>query len=368
MSRVVKIVRKRIVKLFHSIRSRFVFVFAVISALIVAFSLFIELLQPTFPVFIGLVIGSAVVTGAAGFILGVQICRPVGRLITASKKIAEGYSSPDIGPIQDNEIGTLQKTFLEMVSTLKLRDKRLEEDKENKLIQSEKQASIGRLAAGVAHEINNPLTGVLTFTHLLLRRKDLPGDVKQDLKTIADSTELVRDIVKGLLDFSRQTEINPVPTDINNLIQNTIQLVGNQALVKGVMLCFNPQDNLPKKTVDKNQIESVILNMLINAIDSTEKGGHVVISTALALPAELKPYAKQGIEIKISDTGCGIPQKNLNKLFEPFFTTKEVGKGTGLGLAVSYGIIERHGGTIRVKSKEGEGTTFTIWFPPDTNI
>ena len=352
--------------MFHSIRSRFLFVFAVVSALIVAFSLFIEWIQPSFPIFIGLIIGSAMITGAIGYLLGRQICQPIGRLITASRQMPDGDLKSTIGPVQDNEIGTLQRTFIEMASNLKKRDKRIEEEKENKLLQSEKQASIGRLAAGVAHEINNPLTGVLTFTHLLLRRKDLPEEVTQDLQTIADSTELVRDIVKGLLDFSRQTEINPVPTDINNLIQNTIQLVGNQALVKGVLLCFNPHDNLPKKVVDKNQIESVILNMLINAIDSTEKGGHIVISTDLALPPELKPYAKRGLEIKISDTGCGIPPENLNKLFEPFFTTKEVGKGTGLGLAVSYGIIERHGGTIRVKSKVGEGSTFIIWLPLDT--
>lgn len=352
--------------MFHSIRSRFLIIFAVVSALIVAFSLFTEWIQPSFPIFIALVVGSAVVTGSIGFLLGRQICRPVNRLISASKQISGGDLTPVIGPIQNNEIGTLQKTFIEMASNLKQRGQRLEEDKENKLLQSEKQASIGRLAAGVAHEINNPLTGVLTFTHLLLRRKELPDDVKQDLQTIADSTELVRDIVKGLLDFSRQTEINPVPTDINKLIQNTIQLVGNQALVKGVLLCFNPHENLPKKVVDKNQLESVVINMLINAIDSTEKGGHIVISTALALPPEMKPYAKRGLEIKISDTGCGIPPENLNKLFEPFFTTKEVGKGTGLGLAVSYGIVERHGGTIHVKSKVDEGSTFIIWLPLDT--
>lgn len=349
----------------HSIRSRFLIIFAVVSALIVTFSLFIEWLQPGFPVFIALVLGSAVVTGGIGLLLGTQICRPINKLIAASREIPQGDPAALIGPIQNNELGTLQETFLQLASNLKLRDKLIKEEKENRLIQSEKQASIGRLAAGVAHEINNPLTGVLTFTHLLLRRKDLPEDVKQDLRTIADSTELVRDIVKGLLDFARQTEINPVQTDINRLINNTIQLAGNQALVKGVLLCFHPDGNLPTKVLDKNQMESVILNMLINAIDSTEKGGHIVISTNLALPPEIKPYAEQGIEIKITDTGCGIPPENLNKLFEPFFTTKEVGKGTGLGLAVSYGIIERHGGTINVKSKINEGSIFTIWLPLD---
>jgi two-component system NtrC family sensor kinase len=250
-----------------------------------------------------------------------------------------------------------------MTHSLRRRDEQIHRASESKLLQSEKQASIGRLAAGVAHEINNPLTGVLTFTHLLLKRKDLDEEMREDLATIASSTERVREIVKGLLDFSRQTQMRPQLVDINELVKHTITLVGNQALVKGVMLCFNPQEDLPKRTVDKNQMESVFINILINAIDSTPKGGHIVVTTSMGLPGEIKPYPKKGIEISITDTGSGIPPEHLNKLFDPFFTTKEVGKGTGLGLAVSYGIIEKHGGTIRVKSKVGEGSTFFIWLP-----
>ncbi len=308
-------------------------------------------------------VGSMLIAAAIGSLIAHAIYRPVYDLIEASREVSRGNLNPEIEPISKDELGVLQRTFLEMTRSLRRRDEQIHRASETKLLQSEKQASIGRLAAGVAHEINNPLTGVLTFTHLLLKRKDLDEEMREDLTTIAISTERVREIVKGLLDFSRQTEMRPQLVDINELIKHTITLVGNQALVKGVMLCFHPQENLPKRTVDKNQMESVLINILINAIDSTPKGGHIVVTTSTGLPGEIKPYPKKGIEISIADTGSGIPPEHLNKLFDPFFTTKEVGKGTGLGLAVSYGIIEKHGGTIRVKSKVGEGSTFIIWLP-----
>ncbi len=308
-------------------------------------------------------VGSMLIAAAIGSLIAHAIYRPVYNLIEASREVSRGNLNPEIEPISKDELGVLQRTFLEMTRSLRRRDEQIHRASETKLLQSEKQASIGRLAAGVAHEINNPLTGVLTFTHLLLKRKDLDEEMREDLTTIASSTERVREIVKGLLDFSRQTEMRPQLVDINELIKHTITLVGNQALVKGVVLCFHPQENLPKRTVDRNQMESVLINILINAIDSTPKGGHIVVTTSTGLPGEIKPYPKKGIEISIADTGSGIPPEHLNKLFDPFFTTKEVGKGTGLGLAVSYGIIEKHGGTIRVKSKVGEGSTFIIWLP-----
>jgi two-component system NtrC family sensor kinase len=244
-----------------------------------------------------------------------------------------------------------------MLTSLQERDKR----SEIKLLQSEKQASIGKLAGGVAHEINNPLTGIFTFTHMLLRQKDLPAEVRSDLETIAQETERVRKIVKGLLDFSRQTELDREPTDVNRLVRYTLSLVENQALIKGINLNFEPGEELPMITLDRNQMQSVLLNIIINALDATEPGGSITIATGIGVSAS-KPDQK-GVEITCTDTGCGIPSENLDKLFDPFFTTKEIGQGTGLGLAVSYGIIEGHGGTIWVQSKVGRGSTFTIWLP-----
>lgn len=312
-------------------------------------------------VFILITLAGVIVAVGFGFLMANRIMHPVRQLIQASMEVSGGNLRPNIGPVSKNEIGVLQKTFSEMLSSIRERDRRRQAESESKLLQSEKQASIGRLAAGVAHEINNPLTGVLTFTHMLLRRKDLEEDVRTDLQTIAKETERVRAIVKGLLDFSRQTVLEPEPTDINKLVRSAIALVDNQALVKGLSLEFIPTEGLPVRTVDRNQLQSVLLNMIINSIDATEPGGSIKVRTGFSIS---KGKTEQdGIEISITDTGCGISKENLTRLFDPFFTTKDVGDGTGLGLAVSYGIIERHGGTIRVQSEVNKGSTFTIWLP-----
>ncbi|MGM0382831.1 MAG: sensor histidine kinase, partial [Thermodesulfobacteriota bacterium] len=273
-------------------------------------------------------------------------------------EVSEGSLKPEIGPIsKDKEMRVLQNTFKDMVESMGRR--RIEA--ENRLIQSEKQASIGKLAAGVAHEINNPLTGVLTYTHMLLRRKDIEDDIRSDLQIIAESTERVRNIVKSLLDFSRQTKLDKESIEINKLVSSAISLMENQALVKGVSITFSPGENLPMLTLDRSQFQSVLLNIIINALDATEPGGSITIHTATAVSAGDSGH--RGVEITIADTGSGIPPDNLDKLFDPFFSTKEVGQGTGLGLSVSYGIIQRHGGTIRVQSELEKGSTFFIWIP-----
>jgi two-component system NtrC family sensor kinase len=310
----------------------------------------------------------AVITGAGmalaiglGYVIANKMNRPVKELIQASAQVSQGNLSPQMGPISTSEIGVLQKTFKQMLTSLQERDKRQRAESEIKLLQSEKQASIGKLAGGVAHEINNPLTGIFTFVHMLLRRKDIPEDFRSDLETIAQETERVRKIVKGLLDFSRQTELDREPTDVNRLVRSTISLVENQALIKGVNLTFEPGEDLPMITLDRNQMQSVLLNIIINALDATEPGGSITVATDIGLSGS--KGGQKGVEVVVTDTGCGIPSENLDKLFDPFFTTKEIGQGTGLGLSVSYGIVERHGGNIWVQSQVGRGSTFTIWLP-----
>lgn len=330
-------------------------------------SKYVDIRRGIVRVFVLITAAGVALAVALGFLLGQRLLDPVQRLIDVSHRVSKGDLSADVGPFSQSEIGVLQRTFQEMLASLRERDRHQKAESELKLLQSEKQASVGRLAAGVAHEINNPLTGVLTFTHLLLRRTDLSEEVRADLQTIADATERVRKIVKGLLDFSRQSRLEPQLTDVNELIESTIPLVANQALVKGVVFCFDAGQGIPKRTLDRNQFQSVLLNIILNAIDATERGGHINISSRLA-EAAAGPGGEtvKGIEISISDTGCGIPPENLDRLFDPFFSTKEVGKGTGLGLSVSQGIVERHGGRIRVQSKLGEGSTFTIWLPLDS--
>ncbi|MFA5904376.1 MAG: ATP-binding protein, partial [Desulfobacula sp.] len=301
------------------------------------------------------ILASVVIALLMGIVLTQRIMRPVHRLIKASQQVSDGNVSPDIGPMsKDKEMAVLQATFKKMVESMKRR--RMES--QTKIIQSEKQASIGQLAAGVGHEINNPLTGVLTYTHMLLRRKDIPEDIRSDLNVIAESTERVRKIVKGLLDFSRQTRLDPEPIDINRLATTTIKLMENQALLKGVLVQFNPGKDIPVMVIDRSKIESVLLNILINALDATRPGDTITVQTTTAVST--MDVSHMGVEIVITDTGSGIPPENLNKLFDPFFSTKEVGKGTGLGLSVSYGIVKEHGGTIRVQSEMGKGSAFFI--------
>jgi two-component system NtrC family sensor kinase len=304
-----------------------------------------------------IVIG-AVVAIVTGYGISFQIMKPIHRLMRASREVAGGSVTPDIGPIsRDPDIAILQTTFNDMVEAVKRR----RSESRSQILHSEKQASVGRLAAGVAHEINNPLTGVLTYTHMLLRRGDLSDDIRADLAVIAESTERVRKIVKGLLDFSRQTRLDKEPADINRLIEATLKLVENQALLKGVTLVFEAGENLPMIKLDRSQIQSVLLNMVINAIDATKPSDTITLKTAETLSAS--DTGHRGIEIMIADTGCGISPENLNKIFDPFFSTKEVGKGTGLGLSVSFGIVKEHGGNIRVQSDAGKDTTFHVWLP-----
>jgi two-component system, NtrC family, sensor kinase len=311
--------------------------------------------------FIMITIGGMALAVGLGYIIADRLSRPVKELIEVSKQVSNGNLSPEITTISKTEIGVLQKTFKEMLASLRERDQRQRAESETKLLQFEKQASIGKLAGGVAHEINNPLTGIFTFTHMLLKRSDLPEDVRNDLETISQATERVHKIVKGLLDFSRQTELDREPTDVNRLVRTTISFIENQALIKGVNLRFEKGEGLPTITLDKNQMQGVLLNIIINALDATQAGGHVTVTTGIGMSADKS--SPKGIEIICNDTGCGIEPDNLDKIFDPFFTTKEVGQGTGLGLSVSYGIVERHGGSIRVLSKVGRGSTFIIWLP-----
>jgi two-component system, NtrC family, sensor kinase len=222
------------------------------------------------------------------------------------------------------------------------------------LLQAEKLAAIGKLAAGVAHEINNPLTGVLTFSSLML--KALPEDdpKRGDLQVVVNETLRCREIVKGLLDFARQTKPNKQMIGLNRVVEDSLLLVRNQALFMNLGLKLDLDPGVPSIMADQDQLRQVVLNVVVNAAEAMPHGGELSVSTRY-------DDAKAEVELRVADTGSGVAEEIRRKLVEPFFTTKKT--GTGLGLSIAYGIVEHHGGTIRFESEQGRGTTVVIRFP-----
>lgn len=227
---------------------------------------------------------------------------------------------------------------------------------QKQLAQSEKMASLGQLAAGVAHEINNPLTGVLFYASLLLERQDLDTDAKEDLNYIVDDANRCKNIVKSLLVYSRSTDSNKRIIQINEIVEQSLKLIRDQKKFRNIQIRRYLADEMMLINADTNKLNQVIINLVINAADAMHGTGKITLHTY-----KDKPHKKVFLEVK--DTGAGIPRENLSKIFDPFFTTKEVGKSTGLGLSIVYGIIEEHGGRISVKETGSKGTTFIIEFP-----
>jgi two-component system NtrC family sensor kinase len=224
------------------------------------------------------------------------------------------------------------------------------------LVNSEKMASLGKLAAGIAHEINNPMGGILIYSSLLMEALEGKDSKRQDLEKIVQEATRCKEIVKSLLEFSRQTEPKMEPTNINKAITDDLFFLENQALFYNIEIVKNLPPELPRIRGNASQLKQVFMNIIVNAAEAMHGTGTLTITTGLSRD-------EKEMWIDFADTGEGIPQENLSKIFDPFFTTKEVGKGTGLGLSTSYGIIDGHGGRIDVKSQVGEGTTFRIELP-----
>ena len=222
------------------------------------------------------------------------------------------------------------------------------------LMQQEKLASIGRLSAGVAHEINNPMTTILTSAMLL--QEDLAEDdpMRQELELIASETMRCRKIVTSLLNFARQSQPDKRLNDLNQMINECILLTQKQAAFKDIAIRYDTKPGIPPIWFDKGQIEQAIINLILNAVEATASGGTITVSTDCC-------DQEERARIDICDTGEGITKENLDKIFDPFFTTKT--SGTGLGLAITHGIIEQHGGRIEVDSELGKGTCFAIYLP-----
>jgi signal transduction histidine kinase len=292
--------------------------------------------------------------------LATSIATPIRTLEKIAKKIAEGDFSETIEVKGKDELASLETAFNQMEDKLKNALGSLEfaitrlREKQAQLVEAEKLAAVGKLAAGIAHEINNPLTSVLTFSYLMLEQCPKDDPRCKTLKMMTRETERARNIVRQLLNFGRETIIKPVKINVNQPVGEIIDSLIAQEAFKDISLKVDLAENLPDIHADPAQIGQVVLNMALNAIHAITPPGTIEISTRAK---------DRFVEIIFCDTGQGIPEKHLNKIFDPFFTTKDSSKGTGLGLAVSYGIIKKHDGDIAVMSTIGKGTTFIVRLP-----
>jgi len=292
--------------------------------------------------------------------LAMSIVTPLRKLERITNKIANGDFSESIQVTGEDEIASLSISFNQMEEKLRDSMNSLEyaieklQEKQAQLVAAEKLASVGILAAGIAHEINNPLTSVLTFSNLMLEQCPPDDPRHEKLKLMARETERARNIVRQLLSFAKEAPIKLVRIDLNRQINEVVDSLKAQGAFKDIELVVGLSEDIPEMRADPALIGQVILNMLLNAIHAIVPPGRIEIATR---------HAEGLAEITISDTGRGIPEDHIGKIFDPFFTTKEVNKGTGLGLAVSYGIIKKHGGNIDVTSTLGKGTTFIVKLP-----
>ena len=298
--------------------------------------------------------------GAASMCLFYFIARNISvsvhKLVLASREVARGNLDARVAIASQDELHELADTFNSMASSLKKRDEKLKEFARNKIMQSERLAVIGQLAAGVAHEMNNPLTGIVTYSHLLLERADVRDSTKEFLRKIATQADRCRGIVRGLLDFSRPKKPDKRSCNLNLVLQECVSLVENQSLFHNIKVEKNFQRNLPLVVADPSLIQQVFMNLIINAAEAMDGNGRMDLTTRLEPDGEF-------VEILFADSGHGISEENQERIFDPFFTTKEVGHGTGLGLAISFGIVKEHEGTIAVESEPGKGATFTVRLP-----
>jgi two-component system NtrC family sensor kinase len=309
---------------------------------------------------------------ALTYVLTRTMIHPLEEMVAATKRIAGGDLDVTVNVVSRDEVGDLAVSFNNMLASLKTMNNEVQEwghtleekvrdrtaelvDVQARMAQSEKLASIGRLAAGVAHGINNPLGGILSLTMLALEDVGPDHPLRGDLDLIVKQTLRCREIVKGLLDFSRQSETRAARTDVNPVIDNTLALLERQAIFHNIRTERRLADDLPPVFIDPGQLQEVVINLTLNAADAMEENGELTVETTSNRSAG-------EVIIRISDTGKGIAPDDMPFIFEPFFTTKKVGHGTGLGLAIVHGVVTRAGGKVEVTSVPG-ATTFTIRLP-----
>ncbi|MBI9072256.1 MAG: HAMP domain-containing protein [Melioribacteraceae bacterium] len=319
---------------------------------------------------------------SVGLMIFIMVHQPVKKVIIGTKEVSSGNLNYKINCNNKNEIGSLARSFNRMTDDLNSAkkeitawsdelEKRVEEKTEElkktqaRIIHIEKMASLGKLSATVAHELNNPLAGILTYSKLIQKKLNKEGvhlaekeALLKYLGMIESESGRCGSIVKNMLLFSKKQDIEFKKLDINKVIDSTIHLVDHHLKINNISLNTNLAENLPLISIDENQIKQALLAIYLNAVEAIEKDG------TLSVKSELNIKTNRVI-ISIQDNGRGIPEKIKSQIFEPFFTTKNAVKGVGLGLSIVYGIIEKHNGEIFVESEVDKGATFIIKLPVD---
>jgi len=283
------------------------------------------------------------------------ITRPLERLSLATQELGKGRFDINVTPSSRDEIGELAQSFNTMAVELDGRDKALKQT-QAALVQSEKMAAFGQLGAGIAHEVKNPLAGILGLAQLCLRKTEHDSVLYRNLSLIEKETKRCQMIMDNLLRFARKEEVDYYHVNINSVIRDACEIVEHQLQISDVNLTIRLSDNLPMLEGNANQLQQVLMNLMINAQQAMAgKPGEVKVSSRLK--------GNNRILVAVEDNGPGMSPDLVRRIFEPFFTTKAAGQGTGLGLSVSFGIIQNHGGTIDVESTPNVGSTFTIVLP-----
>jgi two-component system, NtrC family, sensor kinase len=319
---------------------------------------FILLRNEVLAIFIGIVLCGAAVAFVLAGVIGRRVLYPIQELAAAMRSYERG--DLEVRMVQfsrtPTELVELGNGLRAMAKALRERELQLKYRAEKQLGKSERLAMIGRLSAGVAHEINNPLGGILLFSSLLLKKASSDDPSRTGLERICNEAKRCQRIVQGLLDFARPREPKREQTVLEDVVERTLQLVTGQSLFHNINVVKEYEQPKPECWVDPAQLQQVILNLVVNAAEAMDGTGTLAIVICRAEDGG-------AAQVEIADSGCGILPENLERLFEPFFTTKEVGRGTGLGLSISRSIIESHHGTIWAESTVGNGTRFFIRIP-----
>ncbi len=287
------------------------------------------------------------------YFLAKSLDQRLQQLLDATRRISNGelQHRVNIDDAPGSEFKELGEAFNTMTKNLHL--------SQRQLVQSAKLAAIGELATNIAYEVNNPLTGILGYTGLLLKADDIPAGRKEQLKTIERETVRARETLKHLLDFSRRKPPRLVRSDITALVQDTLVLVKSQAKMRNVEIVTVCNPDLPPVAVDPDEMKQVFVNLINHALVSMPTGGILTIRCR----KDRESAGKEVLIVEFSDTGRGIPEEHLDKVFDPFFPSRPDADDTGLGLSISYMIVQNHGGIIEVESKAGEGSTFQVVLP-----